>query len=91
MAEAAQFVGKSFSEDRATKCFGFVNRYDVKPRRRLFEHLKTQGLQINQPVTFLSDGGDAVRDLPYFSQSAIRTSARLVSYHDASHGDAAIE
>jgi hypothetical protein len=58
-------VGKSLAtEDRAAKCFGFVSRYDAAPRRRLCEWLKAQGLQTSQPVTFLSDGGDTVRELP---------------------------
>jgi hypothetical protein len=30
---------------------------------RLYEVLKSQGLQMNQLVVFLSDGGDTVRDL----------------------------
>jgi hypothetical protein len=50
----------------SSKCFGFVNRYDTKPRRRLFEMLKSQGMQMNQAVTFLSDGGDTVRDLQMY-------------------------
>jgi hypothetical protein len=33
-------VGKSMSQDgESSKCFGFVNRYDTKPKRRLFEML----------------------------------------------------
>lgn len=43
--------------------FGLVNGFDDKPKRRLFEVLSAQGLQPNQQVTFLSDGGDTVRDL----------------------------
>ena len=50
-------------DGESSKCFGFVNRYDTKPKRRLFETLKSQGMQMNQAVTFLSDGGDTVRDL----------------------------
>ena len=60
-------VGKSMSQDgEASKCFGFVNRFDTKPKRRLFEMLKSQGMQMNQAVTFLSDGGDTVRDLQLY-------------------------
>jgi hypothetical protein len=60
-------VGKSMSQDdESSKCFGFVNRYDTKPKRRLFEMLKSQGMQMNQAVTFLSDGGDTVRDLQMY-------------------------
>jgi hypothetical protein len=58
-------VGKSLAtEDRAAKCFGLVSRYDPEPKRRFSAWLDDQGLQENQPVTFLSDGGDTVRELP---------------------------
>jgi len=60
-------VGKSMGEDgESSKCFGFVSRYDNKPKRRLFEMLKSQGMQMNQALTFLSDGGDTVRDLQMY-------------------------
>src|SRR5882724_5902863 len=50
----------------SSKCFGFVQTLDEKPKRRLFEVLKSQGLQMNQQLTFLSDGGDTVRDLQLY-------------------------
>ena len=56
-------VGKSFQDDKPCKRFGFVTQYDDKPKRRLNDMLEKQGLQLNQSVTFLSDGGDNVRDL----------------------------
>jgi hypothetical protein len=56
-------VGKSTTGEGATTRFGLVSGYDPKPRRRLFEVLQAQGLQMNQAVTFLTDGGDTVRDL----------------------------
>ena len=59
-------VGKSLPDEGASKCFGFVHTYDSKPKRRLFEVLKSQGMQANQQVTFLSDGGDTVRELPMY-------------------------
>lgn len=59
-------VGKSVTAEGEAKCFGLVNGYDSKPKRRLFELLKSQGLQMNQQVTFLSDGGDTVRDLQLY-------------------------
>ena len=43
------------------KCFGYVQTYDQKPRRRLWDVLKSQGLQDHQQVVFMSDGGDDVR------------------------------
>jgi hypothetical protein len=58
-------VGKRLAtEDQASKCFGFVSRYDPEPKGRLFEWLNGQGLPSNQAITFLSDGGDTVRELP---------------------------
>jgi hypothetical protein len=56
-------VGKSTTGDGAITRFGLVSGYDPKPRRRLFEVLQAQGLQMNQTITFLTDGGDTVRDL----------------------------
>lgn len=56
-------AGKSVQTEGCSKVFAFVNKYDDKPKRRLYELLKSQGLQMNQQVVFLSDGGDTVRDL----------------------------
>ena len=47
----------------SAKRFAFVQSYDTKPRRRLWELMKSQGMQENQEVLFLSDGGDTVRNL----------------------------
>jgi hypothetical protein len=49
------------AETPQAKCFGFVQTYDKKPRRRLWELMKSQSLQENQQVVFMSDGGDNVR------------------------------
>jgi hypothetical protein len=56
-------AGKSLSEDRPSRCFGFVQTYDEKPKRRLFELLKGQGMQMNQRVMFFSDGGTDIREV----------------------------
>ena len=40
-------VGRSMPEDRDPRYIGLVHGYDQKPKRRLFELLKTQGLQAN--------------------------------------------
>jgi len=56
-------VGRSVPEDRPPCYLGLVHGYDQKPKRRLFEMLKSQGLQANQDVTFLTDGGEEVRSL----------------------------
>jgi hypothetical protein len=59
-------AGKSIPAEGKAKCFAFVQTYDPKPKRRLFELLRSQGMQMNQQVTFLTDGADDVRDLPRF-------------------------
>lgn len=59
-------AGKSVPTDGPAKCFGFVQIYDTKPKRRLFEVLAAQGMQANQQITFLTDGADDVRDLPLY-------------------------
>jgi hypothetical protein len=59
-------AGKSVTAEGTAKSFGFVQTYDTKPKRRLFEVLKDQGMQANQAVTFVTDGGEDVRDLPLY-------------------------
>ncbi len=54
------------TEDLSSKCFAFVQTYDEKPKRRLFEVLRSQGLQTNQQVDFLSDGGEDVRNVQLY-------------------------
>jgi hypothetical protein len=64
-------VGKSvlsFGEDEDAKSpshkrLGFVQTLDTKPKRRLYEVLQSQGLQMNQEITFLADGDDTLRKL----------------------------
>ena len=58
-------IGKSFSKTKAAKRFGFVQTVDERPQRRLLQVLRSQGMQENQQVTFLSDGADNVRDLQF--------------------------
>ncbi len=55
------FRREEAGEVPSAKCFGFVQTYDEKPRRRLWELMKSQGLQENQQVLFMSDGGENVR------------------------------
>ena len=68
-------VGKStlaFKRDEedeptpSSKRFGFVQTEDTKSKRRLYEVLTSQGFQLNQQITFLSDGEDAVRNLQLY-------------------------
>src|SRR2546428_1319868 len=64
-------VGKSMlsfgegEEDRtpSLKRFGFVQTLDTQSKRRLYEVLHSQDLQMNQEITFLSDGDDKLREL----------------------------
>src|SRR5215470_190074 len=66
-------VGKSIrsfgegAEDRtpSLKRFGFVQTLDTQPKRRLYEVLHSQDLQMNQEITFLSDGDDKLRELQW--------------------------
>src|SRR5499427_4295051 len=45
------------------KRFGFVQTLDTKSKRRLYEVLRSRDLQMNQEITFLSDGDDTLRQL----------------------------
>ncbi|HET6469714.1 MAG TPA: ISKra4 family transposase, partial [Geminicoccaceae bacterium] len=56
-------VGRSMPEDRAPRYLGLVHGHDRKPKRRLVDILRSQGLQPNQGVTFLTDGGDEIKAL----------------------------
>jgi hypothetical protein len=58
--------GEESQEPVSSKCFAFVQTYDQKPKRRLFDVLQSQGHQLNQQITFLSDGGDTVRELQLY-------------------------
>jgi len=53
--------GRSIAEDREPRYFGLMHGYQWKPKRRLFDILKSRGLQANEDVTFLSNSGDEVR------------------------------
>ena len=59
---------RSFTEDEDDKApshkrLGFVQTLETKLKRRLYEVLQSQGLQMNQEITFLSDGDDTLREL----------------------------
>lgn len=41
-------TGKSIPAEGGAKCFGFVLEVESKPHRRVFEVLRSQGLQANQ-------------------------------------------
>src|SRR5919108_2771892 len=65
LAKLATSYFEEGEEERAPslKRFGFVQTQDTKPKRRLYEVLHSQGLQMNQEITFLSDGDDKLREL----------------------------
>jgi hypothetical protein len=56
-------VGRLLPEDRDARYVCLVHGYDRKPKRRLFDVLKSQGLQANQDVTFRTGGAEEVRAL----------------------------
>ncbi|TGD95207.1 ISKra4 family transposase [Methylobacterium nonmethylotrophicum] len=45
------------------RCFAFVQAFDDRPRRRMFEMLRGMGYRPNQKLIMLSDGGESVRTL----------------------------
>lgn len=63
-------VGKSIPADRPSRYLGLVQSHDDKPKRRLHEVLKDQGWQENQPVTFMTDGGDSVINMARYMAPA---------------------
>ena len=60
------FRREAEEDELSSKCFAFVQTYDEKPKRRLFEVLRSQGLQMNQQIEFLSDGGEDVRNVQLY-------------------------
>ncbi|ENI6214854.1 ISKra4 family transposase, partial [Escherichia coli] len=60
-------AGKSFSigAPADARRFGFVQKSDCHPERRLMAHLSAQGMQANQQIFFLSDGADNLRELQF--------------------------
>jgi hypothetical protein len=59
-------VGESVPTDGPPKRFGFVQSHDPKPRRHLAAVLRSQGLQHNQELVFLSDGEESLHQLQYY-------------------------
>lgn len=54
-------VGKSLRDDGAGHCFAYVHRLEADPEQRMQRFVKDEGLRSDEPITFLSDGGDTVR------------------------------
>lgn len=59
-------AGKSMTSRGKEKYFGLVQSVDQKPKRRVYEMLKSQGMQENQKVIFLSDGAENIWQLQRF-------------------------
>jgi hypothetical protein len=57
-------VGKVVPANQPAKYLGFVPTYDTNPSQRLSILLQSQGGQDTPQLTFLSDGGETVRNLP---------------------------
>jgi hypothetical protein len=57
-------VGKSVPPEQPAKGVGFVQSCETKAKQRLGAVLQSQGVQDWQPLTFLSEGGETVRNLP---------------------------
>jgi hypothetical protein len=60
------FKREEDEDHSSSKRFGFVQTLDTKSKRRLYEVLQSQGMQMNQQITFLSDGSDTVRALQLY-------------------------
>ena len=58
-------VGRSMPEDGGSRYLGFVHGHDREPEKRIVGVLRAQGVQANQDVTFLTDGGEEVRSLAF--------------------------
>ncbi|WP_434032758.1 ISKra4 family transposase [Cupriavidus sp. a3] len=54
-------VGKSMRDQEAGHTFAYVHKLEHRPADRMSSFLLREGVQPDQPVTFLSDGGDTVR------------------------------
>lgn len=56
-------VGKSIPTKGKSKVLGLVTSEDEKPKRRLYEMLKSQGIKSSDGVCFMSDGGESLKKL----------------------------
>lgn len=62
---------KSIPKNQKPCVLGLVSSEDEKPKRRLFEMLKAQGIGENDRVCFMSDGGESLKNLQkYISPNA---------------------
>jgi hypothetical protein len=54
-------VGKSLRDNGGGRSFAYVHTLEHAPADRMLAFLAQEGVGADQPVTFLSDGGDTVR------------------------------
>jgi len=54
-------VGESLRDDGGGHSFAYVHTLEQAPADRMLAFLSQEGVSADQPVTFLSDGGDTVR------------------------------
>jgi len=59
----ASFHRDGRDPDPVGRCFAFVQTVDERPRARLVDTLRRQGLRPEQPVIFFSDGAETLRRL----------------------------
>ena len=74
----ASFHRDGRDPDPSGRCFAFVQTVDDKPRARLVDTLRQQGMQPQQQVLFLSDGADALRRL---QQNIALESEHVLDWH----------
>src|SRR5260221_3648562 len=82
-------AGKSMPEEGAAKCFAYVQSYDTKPKRRLFELMKSQGLQAKSAGDLPVRRRGRRAGVAVVSEPGVRALARLVSRRDAAQGNGA--
>ncbi|EOT8920292.1 TPA: ISKra4 family transposase [Escherichia coli] len=63
--QAVRLQSFSIGAPADARRFGFVQKSDCHPERRLMAHLSAQGMQANQQIFFLSDGADNLRELQF--------------------------
>lgn len=56
---------KSFLTQVKAKRFGYVQKIENNPRKRIISLLTSLGMQANQQITFLSDGTENLREMQY--------------------------
>src|SRR5260370_8350314 len=69
-------AGKSMPEEGAAKCFAYVQTYDTKPKRRLFQTMKSQRLQPKTAETLPASQAAHGPELPFYLSPPHKQSLR---------------